>query len=849
MKNILAAAAAVCLLVTLAGAQTQQVFVHTTSLEPLGPMIGSGDVEVMVVKKGIGFEGFADKATVELLEKRGYRVEVLHPDYEAYLRDLLSDHRQTFGPYYTFSEAVTELNNIHALYPAITSAPESIGTSHEGRTIWALKVSSSPNANNGKPGVLYNGVHHAREPITCSICLGMAKHLCQNYGTDSLATWLVDNRQIWIIPVLNPDGYVYNETDPSGSWRKNRRNNGGSYGVDVNRNYTHMWGYDNLGSSPDPADETYRGPSAGSDPETQAIMNFAIREGCIKMDLNYHSYGNLWMYPWGYTTSPTPDSGLLGDLAREAAAFNGYEAGQSSVVLYYVNGDAKDWFYGEQGLKPKCFNFTVEVGSSFWQAVSDTNIIVQQFNENLMPNLVAAQAAGIYLSPQSHRITGGNGNMSLDPGETAQLLVTLKNKSMYDTARTVTAMLSSSDPYVSIVSGQADYPDLGLRKTAENTGQPFTVTLDSACPVGHPVLFTLRLTADGGYASTDTFSVIAGVGDLRYLPTPDNYSGSPLYYAVEDSDGVSRAPVYSWTEIRGVGTQLTALVADDAAAAVTLPFTFRWYGTNNTALRVCTNGWLAFGTNTSTAYTNTAIPTSTFSNGAIFPLWDDLNGSSTAAPGSWIGYWHDAANGRFIVEYDSVVFFGTSTRLKYQVIYYDSTDTHPYYDVVLQYNMLADRASSSVGFQQNSSVGCQLLYNGAYASTAVSPLKSGRAVRITRTPDVTGVAGPSTDSTSLIACPLGNPTAFSLGAAYPNPLRGTTTIRFGLPRETKMELGVYNIVGQKVATLASGVRPAGYHTVRWDGRSDAGQKVSGGVYFYRLTTPEYTGTKRLVMLR
>lgn len=169
---------------SLAGAQTQQVFVHTTDLGPLGPMIGSGEIEVMKVRRGEGFEGFADKAAVQLLEKQGYRVDILNPDYEAYLRDLLRDSKQTFGPYYTFAEAVVELNNIHNLYPAITSAPESIGTSHEGRTIWALKVSSSPGANNGKPGVLYNGVHHAREPITCSICLGLAKYFGQNYGTD-----------------------------------------------------------------------------------------------------------------------------------------------------------------------------------------------------------------------------------------------------------------------------------------------------------------------------------------------------------------------------------------------------------------------------------------------------------------------------------------------------------------------------------------------------------------------------------------------------------------------------------------------------------------------------------------
>jgi hypothetical protein len=436
---------------------------------------------------------------------------------------------------------------------------------------------------------------------------------------------------------------------------------------------------------------------------------------------------------------------------------------------------------------------------------------------------------------------GGNGR--LDPGETAGMSIALKNNGLgysYGTSAT----LRCSDARITVTDSTADYDTLAPGAVGTSGADSFRLDIGSM-PPGTSVGFAIVMKADG--AADRLYSWNETVGDLRYSPTPDNYSGSPLYYAVEDSDGVSRAPVYSWTEIRGVGTQLT--LGDDVTATATLPFGFRWYGTNYTSLSVCSNGWMSFGSNTSTSYSNTAIPTSTFATPTVFALWDDLNANTSTVPGAWVGYWHDAAGGRFIVEYDSVVFYSTSTRLKFQAIFYDSTASHPYYDVVLQYNMLADRASSSVGFQQNSSVGCQLLQDGAYATTAISPLKSGRAVRITRTPDVTGVAGPSTDSASLIACPLGNPTAFSLGAAYPNPLRGTTTIKFGLPRETKVELGVYNIVGQKVATLASGVRPAGYHTVRWDGRSDAGQKVSGGVYFYRLTTPDYTGTKRLVMLR
>jgi hypothetical protein len=309
---------------------------------------------------------------------------------------------------------------------------------------------------------------------------------------------------------------------------------------------------------------------------------------------------------------------------------------------------------------------------------------------------------------------------------------------------------------------------------------------------------------------------------------------------VEDSDGVARAPEYQWVEIRGIGTQLTGLVGDDSTKAVALPFGFTWYGTNYTGLSVCTNGWISFGSNTMTSYDNTTLPTATFAAPTVFAVWDDQDARSTVT-GSWIGYYNDAANGRFIVEYDSVVFYSTTTRLKYQVIYYDSTALHPYHDVVVQYNMLADRSSASVGFQRSGTVGCQELYNGTY-NTTMLPLGNQRAVRITGYPEPLGVSGGPGVAAVL-------PQAYQLGLAYPNPARSQVTISYQLPAGSAVELAVYNITGQKVRTLVSGGMPAGYHTARWDGRDQTGKRVSAGVYLYRLTSPGYSRTNKLTILR
>ena len=274
---------------------------------------------------------------------------------------------------------------------------------------------------------------------------------------------------------------------------------------------------------------------------------------------------------------------------------------------------------------------------------------------------------------------------------------------------------------------------------------------------------------------------------------------------------------------------------------MTLPFTFKWYGAGYTSLSACSNGWIGFGSNTLTSYSNTVLPTTTFATPTVFPLWDDQNGLSSSAPGAWVGYYHDAANGRFIVEYDSVVFYGTSTRLKYEVIYYDSTAGNPCYDAVVQYNLLSDRASSSVGFQRNATVGCQLLFNGTYATT-MRPLGPGRAVRITRWPN--GLTGVS-EQPALAALPR----VFGLSQSYPNPTSDRTTISYQLPQAGPVELRVYNVSGQLVRTLMNGMRPAGMHTAVWDGRDRSGKQVAAGIYLYNLTTPEYSCTKKLTLVR
>ncbi|MGQ9811677.1 MAG: M14 family zinc carboxypeptidase [bacterium] len=321
-----------------------------------------------------------------LLNAIAPRNEIIIPNIEKHMVDV--GVLGVGGAYHTQEEVYAELDSIADAHPDICRM-ESIGLSIENRDIWALKISDNVAITEDEPRILYLGCHHAREVITVEVPLYIMFWLVDNYGTDSLATYLVDNREIWIVPLMNPDGREYVQN--VGDWRKNRRYNGdGTYGVDLNRNYSYMWGYDNEGSSPNPGSETYRGTAGFSEPETQAIRDLLINyefDACI----SYHSYGKYLLYPWGYIRATCPDDDIYASLADSMSKFNGYTWGPSGLILYVTNGDSDDWMYGDSIIKNKVFSMSVEVGTTFYPPASN---IIPLCEENLQPALLVAKLAG-----------------------------------------------------------------------------------------------------------------------------------------------------------------------------------------------------------------------------------------------------------------------------------------------------------------------------------------------------------------------------------------------------------------------------------------------------------------------
>lgn len=271
------------------------------------------------------------------------------------------------GLYHTYEEVETELHQIESIHSNIARVYD-VGDSIEGREIWAIKISDNPTVEEAsEPDVLYMGAHHAREWISVEIPMNLANCLVDNYGSDPRITALIDESEIWIVPMVNPDGVDYSQKVFQ-MWRKNKRDNNenGVFeraydGVDNNRNYGYMWGYDNIGSSPYMGSETYRGAFAFSEPETQAIRDLALQQEFV-LAVSYHSYGKLMLFPWGYVDEDTPDHKIYTDIASGMAEYNDYVYGNAKDgIIYNTNGGAIDWLYGERGT----IAYTFELGSMF----------------------------------------------------------------------------------------------------------------------------------------------------------------------------------------------------------------------------------------------------------------------------------------------------------------------------------------------------------------------------------------------------------------------------------------------------------------------------------------------------
>jgi hypothetical protein len=279
-------------------------------------------------------------------------------------------HFELEPEYHTYPEVVSELSQIETDHSSIAKV-FSLGTSYESRNIPGIKISDNVGTEESEPEIFICSLHHAREAATVEVAMYIINQLTDNYGSDQTVTDLVNTREIYIVPIINPDGKVYDDSGGSygsgRSWRKNRQPCSGGIGTDPNRNYSYMWG--GSGSSGSCTSSTFRGYEPFDAPCTAAVRDFFNAHPDINVLLTYHSYGNLVLWPWGYTYNPIADADdrqVHEIMGQGYASYTGYTPQQASD-LYIADGTTDDWSYGTtQNDAMPCFSFTVEMGNEFY---------------------------------------------------------------------------------------------------------------------------------------------------------------------------------------------------------------------------------------------------------------------------------------------------------------------------------------------------------------------------------------------------------------------------------------------------------------------------------------------------
>ena len=346
-----------------------------------------------------------------LLAARGVRAE---PVARAPLPAAMEARRAALGPaaFTVYRDYDDPSRGVAAYLRAFAAAHanvavDSIGATWQGRPILAVKV-GPPGDDPARPNVVFVATYHAREWAATEMALRLVRFLADSLAARPGGAALLASRDIWVIPVVNPDGYEYTFTTDR-LWRKNRRPNGdGSFGVDLNRNHAGFWGYDDAGSSPAPATETYRGPSAESEPETRAIAAFHRAHPPV-VAISYHTYADAILYPWAHASGLLPGDlaafvALAGTPLRPAVLDSVPVESKTRYTpapawaLYPTNGDYDEWAYRAFGT----LVFTVEMtagccaGGGYYgfEFPDDETMLERVFRDNLPFALAAVAAAG-----------------------------------------------------------------------------------------------------------------------------------------------------------------------------------------------------------------------------------------------------------------------------------------------------------------------------------------------------------------------------------------------------------------------------------------------------------------------
>lgn len=343
-------------------------------------------ISVAGATPGESYDLLLDEVDLPLVLNSGLKTEIVVTDLEAQKREAMA-----FGFYCSYDSLVSIMRNWAASYPSICRL-ESIGQTYQNRWIYGVKISDNVNIDEDEPEVLLEAMHHSREWATPQAARYFADTILRNYTTNPAFQSFVDNHEIWVFPIINVDGYVYDYPSQR-SWRKNRQPYGSAIGCDPNRNYNGAcngsrmadWGALVPGSQSShlPSSETFMGGYGAWGYEVAALCRF-FKQRTFLADISLHSYSELVLWPYGNGETP-PDNQIYVSLGQRMAQqmqklSGGTYTPQPSSQLYPTSGGSIDWMYGwarHIGGFP-CLSYVFEIGTAFYQNVNQLDAIQRE---------------------------------------------------------------------------------------------------------------------------------------------------------------------------------------------------------------------------------------------------------------------------------------------------------------------------------------------------------------------------------------------------------------------------------------------------------------------------------------
>lgn len=500
----------------------------------------------------------------------------------------------SMGGYLTYQEMLNELDQMATLYPNLISAKENISTFLTngqadssttppigGNGIKWVKISDNPNSNEAEPQILYTAIHHAREPASLSQLIFYMWYLLENYDSDPEIQSILDNTELYFVPVVNPDGYLYNEkTDPNGGgfWRKNRFN---GHGIDLNRNYDYyingdsnngVWGGE--GTSPDSSSEVYHGTAPFSEIETQAMKWFVENHEFV-MAFNNHTSGDLLLYPYGYTSNaPTPENNLFEGISEELVSQNGFNNILSSE-LYPAAGDSDDFMYGTVLTHDKIYAFTPEIGPSFWPPSNQIEGICKGM---MYLNITAAKMVNNYANVRD------TSSQFLGNQTTINSSFNIKRLGVSGTGD-FTVSINPVSANITSVGNPVNFNGLDVLEFTDGVVQ---YTLDSGIAIGDEVSFEL-IVNNGSFDSktllSKKFGSLAPVFEDSGDSVSDNFVndgwGITTATFVSPSSSITESPSGNYQNFANETITLASPVNLTSAIGANVTFNAKWDIENN----------------------------------------------------------------------------------------------------------------------------------------------------------------------------------------------------------------------------------------------------------------------------